>query len=105
MKANTMKNRLVLIVFLTAFLCFGFKWPSHKGPQDFDHETINLFKNSYEGGVITAFLGDPALHGTVKQASFWLSKKQVFKGKYLVNNRYDEDKAFIFFLFVGLSTS
>jgi hypothetical protein len=91
------KNRLVLISLFSAFLCVGFKWPSHKGPQDFDRETINFFKNSYEGGVITAFLGDPTLHGTIKQSSYWLSKDQIFKGKYLVSNRYEEDKEFIFF--------
>jgi hypothetical protein len=31
----------------------GFTLPPHKGPENFDFETINLFKNNFKEGVIT----------------------------------------------------
>ncbi len=82
---------------MLSFLLTGFKLPERKGPENFNYKTINLFKNNFAHGLITAFLGDPSMRSTIKQASYYLTKKEVFKGKYLVGNYYDEDKEFILF--------
>lgn len=91
-------NKTKLVIFLGALsFCLGFTLPAERGPEDFDRKTINYFKESNPGGTITAFVGDPALRSNVLQSTYWMTKNNLFKGRYFIGNYYEKTETFTLF--------
>ncbi len=82
---------LTIAIFLTgAFALSGhaaeFKLPGNPGPKSFDSKVIDAFVSSGSPGILSAFKGDPDLHATELQLSYYMKEGGEFRADYMIGN-------------------
>ncbi len=88
-------SMLVLNVFSCLAQASDIAIPKNLGPADFDHEVIDIFANSGELGVLTAFNANPSHRASRLQLSLHTKERQPIEFRYMIGNYTDTDLEYL----------